>query len=364
MPDGKSKKPIELKLVEEGDDSEEVVRLDRSGAQPVDRLPVDPLPEAPERLVHEGDAAFGREHEPDIDSILEGQIMAQDLESDWADPESGGPVPHGWFVLIFVLMATVVLVSVFFLTRPEDERTAEIAKSAALENIVESDEAEKAAISLVDRIQTSVVQFASAKKPDDLLAVIRDVDRVGPMVTDWYERNPFRIPALSFFGGVSPVMKRDGIEIWRAEYVGENEVKHPLLVEVPEEGPVKVDWETFVCYQPMAWPEFVSKRPEDQPMQFRVYAEPDLGGLFTFEFRDEEKWRGYQLSTRESQDYLFGYVERGSELDQTLLGMIRANQGTKVAVVLTLRVPQDARSRRGVYIDELVSDNWIIIDPR
>lgn len=361
MPDRKTNKEIELKVVDEdAGASEDIVRLDGTDAIPVARVPVAPRDDVPARLEAQPANAPRRENQPTLDALLEENRVDLDPEHDWKEQEEAKPVPHGWFVVIFLLMAAVIVISVFSLTRPEEEQVTEIARTAALESLESKAVMEAEATDLVGNIRRTVESFAAAETVEELLPVVRQPDRVEPLIRDWQKRHSLSRPPLTFFGGVSPMLKRDDLEIWRAEYIDDQEKKRALLVEVTPEHEVRVDWETFVCYQPMDWDDFVDQRPEGKPMQFRVYLEPDAGNLYAFEFRDEERWQGYQLTARESQEFLIGYVERGGEIDMQIRQMLYLNRGGKVALILTLSVPENVQSLRGVKIDELVSDSWLI----
>ncbi|GAA5481693.1 hypothetical protein [Haloferula sargassicola] len=359
MADRKSNRNVELKVV--GDDresTEEVVRLEGESAVTVDRLKVEKPEEITARLVAKEEAAK-REKQPELDALLEENRIDLDPESDWKEQEGSKPVPHGWFVIIFTLIAAAILTSVFYLTRPEDQQEAEISRAAAIESIQESKADEKEAEALVDNIRSTVEHFTEGRTVEDMLPWVRDPERVAPLMRDWEKRHPIAPPRLTFFGGVAPVLKTQDREMWRAEYIGPDESRLSLLVQVMENRKPKVDWETFVCYQPMDWDEYVAERPS-KPMDFRIYLEPDAGHLYAFEFRDDSQWRGYQLTTRNSTDFLIGYVPRDGELDQLFERMLVANRG-KAALILTLRVPEEAKTLRGVYIDQLVSDNWVIL---
>ncbi|MBB5352183.1 hypothetical protein HNR46_002426 [Haloferula luteola] len=362
MSDRKPHRDVELRLVEEdSEESEEVLRLEGNKAVKVDSAPMPKLSPKVTRLEREGEGAARREKEPDVSVLLEDGRVEMDPEAEWKEAEGRkSAVPHGWFVAIFILLATAIGVSVFFLRRPAGEQETEIARHAAMEKIAEDKEADKEAAAFVAKIRQLVTDFVAADSADDWLPLIREPERVAPLVHDWVSRYPIQTPPMSFFGGVSPVMQRGKHVFWRVEYIDQQEVTRTLLVDADPDGQVKVDWETFVCYQPMEWEDFIEKRPENDGMDFRIYLEPDLGNLYAFEFQNEEEWSGYLLTTRDSSDYLIGYVKRGEPLDQFFRQMIVANQGMKVALVLRLRVPENAGSIRGVYIDRLVSDNWVI----
>jgi len=132
-----------------------------------------------------------------------------------------------------------------------------------------------------------------------------------------------------------------------------------LLIETDGMGEPRLDWETFVCHQPMPWDEFARNRPQDKPMDFRVYVEADH--FFSHEFSDSNQWLSFRLTALDADETLFGYLRTDHEDVQRMLACLRYNQGRKTSLILRLNVPHGLQSPRGVVIEKLMSPRWIYL---
>lgn len=358
MEDNPDKK--KLKVLDEEERTEEVLRLgDKKGPVQVKRAPLPPAPELAPRLEKVGGVEeFDRRSiEPDIDAIMSpGESGSLGGEMDWMSSEEKKPVPYGWFVLIFLLVVGLAATSAMLIFRSSSS-DVEVAKQAVVERIEENREDEAEAEALVEAIEENLARYIAADSVDDLLPLVRDPERVGPLMEDWYARHP--IKARKFEGlGVFQPFDLEGRLFWLITCLVEGDDSETILMEQTEDGRVFVDWETQVCYQPMAWDDYVEKRPEGEALDFRVYLQTDWGGFYSHEFRDEETWGVYRLWTRDSEEYVFGYVKKGSELEEQLSKLSGANKGYPLALYLRLRIPEGTTSPRGVLIEEVISERW------
>jgi hypothetical protein len=350
-----------LRVVDEDVETEEVLRLGDKGkgGAPVERVPLPRVPEVAPRLEKAGGLEdFDRRSlEPDIDSIMppgESGNFGGDME--WMTSEEKKPVPYGWFILIFLLLGGLLATSAILILR-SDSSDVEVAKQAAVERVEENKEDEAEAEALVEAIEDNLTRYIGAESVEDLIPLVRDPERVGRLMEDWYRRHPIR--ARKFDGlGVFQPLDLEGRLFWLITCLVKGDKSETILMEQTEDGRVFVDWETQVCYQPMAWNDYVGKRPEGESIDFRVYLQVDWGGFYSHEFSDEERWRVYRLWTRDSEEYLFGYVPRGSELEARLNKLCEANRGSPVALLLRLRIPEGSTSPRGVLIEEIISERW------
>ena len=351
-----------LRVLEEDGLTEEVLRLGKKGkeSEMVERILLPPVPEEAERLEQTGGVEdFNlRSIEPDLDSIIgpgDEKELGDDLE--WLPVGESKPVPYGWFALIFLLIVGLAVTSAVLIWRSEGG-DGEVAKKVAAERLEEDAEA----VALVEAVEDNLRRFIAADSVEDLLPVVREPERVKPLMEDWYARHP--IASRKFGGlGVFQPLDLEGRLFWLITCEVTGQKPETILMEQTEDGRVLVDWETQVCYQPISWDEYAEKRPQDEGLDFRVYLQPDLGGFFSHEFSDEESWSVYRLSAMRAEEYLFGYVPKGSELDEKLIELSRANRGYPVALLLKLRIPAGTTSPRGVIIDQLLSERWALVDP-
>lgn len=360
---GKEKKQPDLRLVEEEPPPvEEVVRISDDGDEEVLLVPVEKVEkvEDVERLESEVDPDDLRREKAEMGGVFDPESMVDDPEGGWRPEKRKMQVPHGWFVLIFAVLVIAAVVSAFWLQHSGEEKEVEVSVEAVKERLKIDEEEDREAAELIDRITAAVSEFTRSSSVDQLLKHSRDPERVRPLMMSWYGAEPPSIPDLARMNHMEPT----GLpgQFWRVKYEDEKGERSSLLAEILDNGEIRVDWETAVCYQPMPWERFVSGRPVTEGLTFRVYFEPDVPPLYSHEFQDESKWRGYRLTARDDPGFMIGYVPRGSELEEQLEDLIRRNLGAKVAACLTLEIPPGMESPCGVLIDGLRSPNWVIIN--
>jgi hypothetical protein len=352
-----------LRVVDDEGPTEEVMRLGRGGkqAKSVERVPIQPEPEEPSRLKREGvvDDFDRRSVEPDIDTILGVDDNLE--EADWMDRKEAKSVPYGWFALIILIIGGLVGTSAVMLMTSSGG-DGEVAKIVAVEHLADDQEDDAEATALVESIESNLSRYVAAKSVDELLPLVRDPERVKPLMEAWHSRHPIEPSKFDGLGVFQP-LDLEGRLFWLITCLVEGDRPQTILMEQTEDGRVFVDWETQVCYQPMEWDEYADERPSGVSLDFRVYAEPDRNGFYSHEFSDEDRWNVYRLTAKDSQEPLFGYAERGSELDEKLMELCRANRGYRTALFLRLKIPEGTQSPRGVLIEELLSERWAVVEP-
>jgi hypothetical protein len=148
---------------------------------------------------------------------------------------------------------------------------------------------------------------------------------------------------------------------WVASVVMGDDEDRNLILEIAESGEPLVDWETFVCYQPMKWDDFARQRPTGKSLDFRVYAQAD--NFFSHEFANSDEWECFRLTARESDESLFGYARAGSAEAAEMRALTASGRDGSVSAILRLSIPDGLGSRRGVMIEKVLNTRWIYIDP-
>ena len=352
-----------LRVVEEATYSEEVLRLDGKEAGKVEevaRIQLAPPPEEAFRLPQEETEADRRSHEPDIDVIIEDAKESEDLEDGWLEGQRKGPVPYGWFVLIFIGVLLAAAWSLgWFADDSEKGGMVEQARKESVNRLEAEAQEVREATAQVERVEAHVRRYAAASSILEMLPLVREPGRVEPLMRDWYEKNPFEVRPFGRMILFQPLaLDTKNFFIVRYEFKGSSDAKTILVEDLGEEGTF-VDWETDVCYQPMPWGQYVAERPAGVE-KFRVWIEPDYAGLYSHEFQDEGKWLAIKLTALGSDEFLIGYVERRTDLETSLRELIEDNGNQRTAVVLELEVPEKVQSLRGVIIRDLVSPRWLM----
>jgi hypothetical protein len=199
-----------------------------------------------------------------------------------------------------------------------------------------------------------MTRFLEALTPEDLRLVIREPDRVWPLVQAHHERTPWK-PFI-----VRRLPAKTEVQMNRGLLAGSVEVndfeRFVVAMERTADG-FKVDWETFTGQGEMTWDDFVSQRPTT-PVLMRVALRPD--DYFNQDFADASTHACFQLTSHRDTHRLFGYVLRGSPLHAQLATRTRFNP--RILPTIRIRYPEKSTTDDQVEITELVADGWLLAE--
>lgn len=298
-----------------------------------------------------------RSFEPGVEEIIN-RIPAslESVEQPWGSGQGRRPVPWGWFTLIGALMTVALIWS---LTRVEDAKAGatEVRQQAVVAEQSAAQE-ELEALRTIDQLEHAIRDYYDAASAERLIPRIRHPERVGPLLRQYYAGRKFFQPRLRAIRNLQPAILGVEANFWSATVVVTDQVPQVVFVEITPQGP-KVDWETAVGYQPMPWDDYVSQRPKDKAMDFRVVVKPDQ--FFSHEFPDNGQWKCFQLSVPGSVETLFGYVRADSEASRQLEDFFERNAPNQ-KMILRLVIPEGIQSPRGVVIDRFMSSRWMYLE--
>lgn len=302
-----------------------------------------------------------RTHQPDIDHLIDTDISNPDLlEQAWGEESTvRNPIPWGWFALIGLVIAGAVIWSV---TRVEESvNQADRIRIATETVLVDDEKEEREAAQLIERIERSLHAFFASTSVEDLAPLVRHPERVLPLIEEYYTNRPVFSGKLSRIKMLQPLTLDDRGNFWAVAIVREDDSNSSLIVEIDESGNPLIDWETFVCHQPMDWDKFVHERPTGESLDFRVFATQD--SFYSHEFGNADQWISIRLTALGGEETLFGYVAADSDQAAVLINLLRNSGGRPATVILRLLIPEGLASRRGAVIEKVVSPRWLHIDP-
>jgi len=176
----------------------------------------------------------------------------------------------------------------------------------------------------------------------------------------FYKAQPIPANRVLRTGQLQPLTLDNRADFWMATVELADRSARNAIVEILPDGEPRIDWETLVCYQPMAWDRFAAERPEGTSLDFRVYVQVD--NFHSHEFADSQQWQSFRLTALDSEESLFGYAEANGEVATGILGLLSQNQGQRTPLILRLGVPEGIQSRSGVVIEKLLSPRWMYVD--
>ncbi len=358
-------KKIELKPVEDNTVLETpVVRLE-SGVARQPRKPLRPTDEsaradATPRLAMPERGPFElRTHQPGVEELIGPDPGGRDeFEEEWGRTAEHRNLPWGWFVLIGLLLAGAVAWS---LTQvKESESQVKKAREESAEILMNDEQEEAEAAQLVERIHSNIGRFFVARSVGEMLPLIRQPERVRPLLEAYYSDVPvipYKVLRTLRF---EPLTIGKQASFWLTTVELEDHTSRNLIIDVRDPAQPLIDWETLVSHQPMDWDHFARDRPENQALDFRVYAQAD--NFFSHEFADSSKWSCFKLTTLVGEETIFGYAAADGLVAREILDVISQNNGQAVSLILRVKIPEGTQSRSGVVIEKLVCPRWIHVE--
>lgn len=359
----KERKKVGLKPVDE--DAEKLEGYVRLHADAVEEVVELPPVRVGGRKSPLGESVVGtrtelkmRSDESDLGALVERDESP--VDDNWEDPagRSGKSVPWGWLVLLGCLFAGAIIWSLSEVSRSTDKQGKLIGQAkVTLEKETEEQLDAEAVIEMIDQ---SVHSFFDCRSVEEMLRYVRQPQRVAPLMERYYAEKapePLRVAKIL---SLDPVTIDGRATFWMVSCeLGVGQTAQ-VVVEVISPTEVKVDWETFVAYQPKDWDEFARSRPGGYTGDFRVFVEPD--NFYSYEFTDSDAFSSFRLTALRGEESLNGYVYRNSELEAVILDAIARNGGGSTPMILRLHLPKGLLSKRGVVVKELVCPRWLFVD--
>jgi hypothetical protein len=358
----KDKSKFVLRPVDEvADTNIRLVRLGKDSVEEIEELP-------PVRVGEKISSALllnpsGKEDlrtrsiEPDVGSLIEREVQV--MEEPWdTKAATGQTFAWGWVALLACVFAAAILWSLTTLNKADEENTLLV---KATQSIVEQEKQEEIdAETQVSTIEGVVRDFFDSRSVEEMLRHVRHPERVRPLMEGYYAESAIKPVHFKSFLSLEPLTIDYSASYWAVFCELEGAVQSQLILESVSVNEAKVDWETFVCYQPMDWNEFAKKRPEGYTGDFRVYVKKDQ--FHSHEFSDSSTFDCYRLTALRGDEVLFGYVPRGQGLGLRLDELTAGKESLRLPMLLRLYVPKDIKSPQGVVIREILSPRWFFTD--
>lgn len=193
-------------------------------------------------------------------------------------------------------------------------------------------------------------KFLTAKSVEELLPLVRNPEVAEARMKNFYPDGKIVAPGLSQFNSSGEISVLGRL---LSLYVTTNDLDMKAIAFVDTPQGLKVDWESWVGWSEMSWETFIKTKPATGHV-FRVTL--SAVEYYNFAFTDETKWKSYRLVSSDGEKSFYGYVEKGTILDQK----IHLDADTKsLALMLSLKYPEGATSGSQVEIERFVTDGWV-----
>ncbi len=340
-------------------------------------LPV--KPDLPFRVPDESDYGSA-ESLQSSESIDHGTAMTQAVEKQelaWAsEPNSSGEeamparsgVPIGWYIVSgMVALAILVIGGYRFLYHENSSwqqgggmpmTSDSSSKLSSEERVALSRQEILSAEQLYAALEYSLTKYYAAENPEDLKGVIRNENRVLPLVSAHLDRYPLESREYKF------ITKYHSLAISKLPIVAvdlefkDGSMGRALLEQVGEH--FLIDWESERCFQPISVASLIKERPS---REVELRALLVKAQHYNFQFSDETKFQSYQLEFRDEDEWLYGYSERGTVLERELQKLLQDTKSRFIPLIVKVRFPDGKSGPRSVHLTEIVTKGWTKFEP-
>ncbi|MFN6093931.1 MAG: hypothetical protein ACK49J_02965, partial [Verrucomicrobiota bacterium] len=302
-----------------------------------------------------------RSNEPSVETIINPEPSATELvENVWGDhTKNTKPIAWGWFAILAIVMTTGILWSIYKIEKSEDQ--IRVINEQAKTLLSKDEEEERNAAHVIDQMEVTLRKFHNVTTINSLAALVRHPERVRPLMEDYYGEKPIPINRLRSISSMTPLTLNNRADFWLASVRQSDDITKNIILQINEAGEALIDWETYVCYQPMDWSDYVNHHPAGTTMDFRVHARPD--NLFSHEFNNPSQWLCFQLNAQDSNEFLYGYVDASSDVARQILMETSRSNGEVASLILRLYIPENLQAKRAVIIKKIICDKWLFVDP-
>lgn len=273
------------------------------------------------------------------------------MEKNWAAASNGGK--SGWWIGILALFLSLTagfLVFAFKIKTDENRVTQQLGNQLLVQN------ADDDVNQLIISIDNTVRSYLSATSVEEKLRYVRHAPGIRQRMEKYYESHPLEPMTCDIVTKYQPFTLSDR-PFWGVRAVIRKDLAFTILLEQVAATTVLVDWESHVCYQPMAWEQYIKDKPT-KPIAFRLNIKKT--SYYFGEFVDERRWASYQLSMPYDSEILYGYVLRDSEAHKEIQ---RTLENKSSRIILRLQASAMLTATKSVVIESFVSGNHIRMDP-
>ena len=195
-------------------------------------------------------------------------------------------------------------------------------------------------------------KFANASTPEEWISMVRDPERVAPLIRAFKPR---------FATGRPLGLKPFGSEPFGADEVYQFSVTYEdgrsrLIHVIPSPDGPKVDWESFARSGGAGFTELTGAAKVDAEMRVLVRR----ARYYNYNFADDRRWRAYEIINGDWPEPLTGYATIGSETDDALLRMVGPTvDSSPVRVILNVRAGGEDGARGQLEILQVVQQGWV-----
>lgn len=194
-------------------------------------------------------------------------------------------------------------------------------------------------------------RFAEANSPEEWLSMVRDPERVGPMVQAFRPEVAVGKPIKVSPHGSEQLDEMEVLQFLVTYEDGRSRLIHVLPTE---DGP-KVDWESFAR---SGSTDFAGMSGADElpDAEIRVLVRP--GNYYNYDFADDRQWIAFELTNGDWPETFTGYARADSPAARAL-SEITTDDAPPKRALLRVRGGGENGPRRQCEILEVLHLGWV-----
>ncbi len=194
------------------------------------------------------------------------------------------------------------------------------------------------------------LQFLNAKTWEEAATMVRHPEIVRPRMEKYYRAHPYS-PLTAIV--LRPHIRKAG-SLLMTWVEAQGVTGRVFVLEQTADG-FKIDWESFVIYSQIDWPELMETRPAESPVEVRVRASPTQWKSDAFPA--DEGFIAFRITQPHTGHVLFAHFNPATSKRSEALSRLLAERAG--LFTLTIRYPDNAKSGVDVLIDEVICAGWV-----
>lgn len=192
-------------------------------------------------------------------------------------------------------------------------------------------------------------KFLNAESVDQLLEVVYQPKECEAKIRAYYPAGKVKPPGIAKYNIEGMIRNENGCHVVTVQT--RNFDKRELVFVRTAQG-LKIDWESWVAWSEMSWPDMLAKHPEMGVEMRVVLSDMDY---YNYLFRDDTKWKSYRVESGDGEHVLYAYVPRNSELQESFDRLLRTG-GSKC--IVKLHFISGSENTQQVIADQLLWPSW------
>ncbi len=300
-----------------------------------------------------------------IQPLEKGERRSLHNEQSWDSDSPTAREPSnvkGLILTTFFLITLGVAVGMFFIIQQKNERKVVPLEGLAPDRFDAFNNSDRTSQSIeqsepllqvqapdFERANLTTEKFLSVTSIEEFAPLIRDPDRVMPLLREYYKHTPYEaIGALSIgdHGNVRVSKKIASFQVTLKNYES-----RLIAVELTDEGAL-VDWESWVSYCEEPWEDFITNKTKE-PKKMRALVTRSF--YYNFNFDNDEEWVCFTLTRTPDDSVLYGYLPT----DSPLLTELPNSAEPSTTFRIQIRFPEEAVTDNQVLITDVIDQGWV-----